>query len=393
MSIEIRELSPDDKHRHEELMSHAFGKGRVVPPPAPDAEPAEMKGVWGLYESGQLRASLIINSYTCYWGAETILAMGGIGGVATFAEARGRGFVEQLLRRSLEVMRESGQTVSSLFPFAWAFYRKQGWDWVGERHAMKLPLREVRSYPEGKKVVCLTGPEHRARLEPGYAAFARRYNGMFTAETHAWNGKLAHHEGRTTYVYLYEPTGEYFCWRYDAGGNQGQCHDFCVHSPEGHRALLSILHYLGTQCPIARVSVPSDQPLWSYVYHWELETEARPVFMGRVVDFDAVLTRLTVPPDVPNGAVTIRLADEQAPWNDGLRKVTVEDGKLAVSSVIGTEEADVATDIQAMSQAIWGMPSLKQLGAAGRIDIRDEERFRWLCRVLPGAPVFIMDDF
>ncbi len=395
MSIEIRELTSEDRHRHRELMEQAFGKGRVVPPPAPDAPPVEMHGTWGLFEEGKLRAGLGINSYTVHWGLDKTLAMGGIGGVATFVDARGKGFVEQLVRRSLEAMRDSGQTISSLFPFAWGFYRKLGWDWVGERHQMKLPLQEIKAHPEGAKVVCLTGIEARPRLEAGYATFAKRYQGVFTTESHHWHGKLGHHDNRTTYVYLYEPTGEYFCWRYDAHGDDGQCHDFVVFTPEGHAALLSILHYLGTQCKMARVNVPVDQPLWSYVYHWDLHTEARPVCMGRVVDFAAALKQMSLPPDIPNGSVTLHLTDNQAPWNAGVWNITVEDGNLECSALIGgTADADIATDIQTISQAFWGTPSLNQLRRnAGRVQVQDEAAFQWFCKILPGASVFMLDDF
>ena len=334
-------------------MQHAFGRGKVVAPPAPDAAPKEMTGIYGVYENAQLRAALSIESYNVHWGPSAELAMGGIAGVATFAEGRGRGYVEMLLRKSLEAMRDAGQTISSLYPFAWAFYRKQGWDWVGVRHGMKLPLAEIKSHPEGKKVVCYTGKEERPRLEAGYTAFAKQYHGMFTTASHKWDDKLSHSGDRTTYIYVYEPTGEYFLWRYNENGDEGHCREFIATTPDGHRALLSVLHYLGTQCRFAHVNVPADSPLWSHVHHWDLKTEARPVFMGRVVDFAAAMQKMVLPQDTPNGSLTLHLTDEQAAWNTGIWRITVEQGQLTCEPATDTTNADVTSDIQALSQAFW----------------------------------------
>jgi predicted acetyltransferase len=394
VNTELRALTPDDAYPNRLLMNHAFGRGAVVPPPNPDDPPREMNNTWGVFENGTLQASLAIVPFLVHWGPSLVLPMGGIAGVATFAEARGRGYVDQLLRHSLETMRTAGQVISALYPFSWGFYRRYGWDWVGEKRNIRLPLAQVRSAPEGREVRNITGDGAREKTEAYCTRFARKYRGIFTTETRRWGRALSHDEGRTTYVYAHEPSESYLLWRYEAKQEEGTAREFVANAPEGDRALLSLLHYFGTQCETASLTVPADSPLWSHVMHWDLETKIEPVFSGRVVDFGPAMMRLEPSPETPNGSVTLALTDEHAPWNAGIWRITVEDGKIHAATVVGgADDADVTADIQALSQAYWGMPDLHSLRRAGRVTVTNEPGFDLLSRLLPPTPIFTMDHF
>lgn len=393
MSIELRAVTSDDHYIHRQLMSHAFGQGHVVTPPAPDAEVPEYKGVWGVYENGALKAGLTICPFLVHWGADVVLPMGGIAGVATFVEARGRGFVEQLLIQSLRAMKEEGQVISALYPFSWAFYRRYGWDWVGEKRDVKIPLRELKAAPEGRDVLPLTGETVQEELTAGYTAFAKRYRGLCTTETHRWGGKLSHSDNKTTYVYRYEPTGAYMLWRY--GGESGHVREFTGTTGTEYKAFLSLLHYFGTQTREASLTLPQDSPIWSHIMNWDLSTRVQPVFQARVVDFGAALALITVPPDIPNGTTTLAVKDEHAPWNEGVWRISVEGGKIFSATIISADpvSADVSADIQALSQAFWGKPSLGDLRIAGRVAVQNEDGYRLLNALFPPTTVYTLDDF
>ena len=65
-------------------------------------------------------------------------------------------------------MREAGQFTSGLYPFAYAFYHRHGWDWVGEKRKYTVPTAEIKASPEGKYVRSYDGPDalesHPARV-------------------------------------------------------------------------------------------------------------------------------------------------------------------------------------------------------------------------------------
>jgi predicted acetyltransferase len=399
---EVRTLGPEDLRAHRALMNQAFSGGTVVPDDATFGEGAE-KNVHGVYVGGELVAALGIRPYQAHWGENVVLPLGGIAGVATRPEARGKGYVDALLRHSLRVMKDAGQVVSALYPFAWAFYRRYGWDFVGEKRIVTLPLSEIKSAPEGANVHALPTDNADAlerELSPVYTVFARRYRGVFTTGTHGWQGTLRHNNSKTTYAYIYKEPGKdvadgYLLWRY--GDKGGEIRQFIANTPAAWRGLLSLLHYFGTQVDEAKATLPGDAPLWSHLMHWRLSVKTEPVFMGRVVDVAGALASLSVAPNAPD-AVILQITDEHAPWNNGQFGISSEGGKVEMRPIRDAGvQPDVACDIQAFSQAFWGQPSLTELRRAGRVTVSSketaEEGFAYLASLLPAAPVFTLDDF
>ena len=58
-----------------------------------------------------------------------------------------------------------------------------------------------------------------------------------------------------------------------------------------------------------------------------------------------------------------------------------------------TEEPGVSMDIQALSQAFWGQPSLAMLRNAGRIEVVDERQYELLSLGLPPRVCYLQDFF
>ena len=64
-----------------------------------------------------------------------------------------------------------------------------------------------------------------------------------------------------------------------------------------------------------------------------------------------------------------------------------------VAAILGGGEPEVSVDIQALSQALWGQPSLRTLRRAGRVAVHDERAFAFLEAAFPPACVHCWDDF
>lgn len=395
---ELRQLVEADRPAHSKLMSEAFEGGRR---PAPNmtgqpGEPEEVPVTWGILEGERLVATTTVHDLHLTWGDHDA-PMGGVAGVACAADQRGRGHVDRLLKQSLIGMHEAGQYLSGLYPFAFAFYRRHGWEWVGERRDYVVPTAQLRSSPEGRHIQFYEGPDALDVVKPVYAAFARRYRGVTTREDSMpdwWKNALENGDNRTTYVHVHRDTvtGEadgYLTFRFgdDSIGHVG---DFIANTPEAYRGLLSVLHYYGTQVEKVRFRAPADDALPLHVMHWDMETKIGPLFMGRVVDVKAALEALH--PDTGLvGETVLQVHDERCEWNQGAWTVTVEDGQIAVKK---TDRApSVTLDIQALSQAYWGQPSLALLRNAGKVTAVDQNQFQLLSAVLPPTICYLQDGF
>ena len=404
-SVELRQLTPEDKPAIGKLMAEAFGRGSR-PQPEPDTPkedaPTLPKTRLGVFEGPRLVACTIIDSLTLAWG-EADAPLGGIGGVACTADQRGRGHVGRLLEHSLRTMREAGQYLSGLYPFAFAFYRRYGWDWVGEQKQYTVPASELKAGPEGRCLTMVEGLDALEVVRPVYAQFARRHYGMgLRTETapgdavpHWWKRALDHRNNRTTYVQVYRnpATGEaegYLTFRYPDNGDIGQVGDFCANTPSAYRGLLSVLHYYGVQVEKVSFCAPMDDPLALYLMHYDLETKLTPLFMGRVVDVSAALTALR-PETSLTGQIVLQVSDLQCAWNNGIFAVTSDAGQVTVAA--SQDAPGITLDIQTLSQAYWGQPPLDLLRASGRVTVTDEAQYTLLSRLLPPHICFLRDFF
>lgn len=401
----IRLLEPADQHQHARLMAHAFGKGRVVAAPDPDTSPSpSLAYTWGIFEGGRLLASCILNPFEVCWPdpgpepGDRRLRMGGVGGVATWADQRGRGHVDRLLRQGLVAMRDSGQVVSSLYPFAFSFYRRLGWEWTGEHRRITLPLRELpRAMPSGWSVEPLEGSvaDVRAVLEPLWSAHARRIRGAFPSEHHQWDGRLAHSGDRTTYPYVArDGSGTargYLLWRY-GDQDRGEVRLWVSGDADTDAALATLLRDFGMQCPEATVDVVDDHPIKARLCHHSMKVELQTDFQSRVVDIEAAVAALGRVP-VPDGAARIRVSDPWAGWNDGSWELRVDGGIASARRTSSASDPDLSASIGAFSQLFHGCPSLEALVRAGQVDIREGAGLEWLRRLFPAMPVHCWDGY
>ena len=389
---DLRLLTADDAPALNRLEAEAFfGGARTAPPDDPGSP------TLGVFDGPRLVAAATVHALHLVWG-EATLPMGGVAGVACAAEQRGRGHVGRLMRRSLQMMREAGQFTSGLYPFAYAFYRRHGWEWVGEKRWYTVPTAELHAAPEGRHVRVYDGPDALEIVRPVYDAFARRHWGMATRTDPApdfWERALKHDDNRTAYVQVYHDpdTGQaegYFVFHYPHGGDTATLGEFFANTPAAYRGLLSTLHYYGTQMRQIKFKAPADDPLPLHVMHYDLQTDVSPLFMGRIVDVAPALAALPSPPDLKGRAV-LHVSDPSCDWNSKVFAVTAEAGRVIAAPA--TDAPGVTLDIQALSQAFWGQPSLDRLRAAGRVGVTDETQYALLTRLLPPRVCYLADGF
>lgn len=394
--MELRQLTLDDTAAVFRLMSEAFGQGNRNDPPVLTEAPGYSCGI---FDGARLVACATTYHLHVSWD-DRIAPMGGVAGVACTADQRGRGHVGRLLLDTLRDMRERGEYLSALNPFSYAFYRKYGWDWVGERRMFTLPTRIVPTYPEGQCIRAYDGPDALAVVQPVYDAWARQYRTMTTRKDpypKFWESALAHHGNRTTYVQVYHDpaTGQaegYLTFRYSDAPQQQPCTvgEMFALNPAAYRGLLSMIHYYGTQVSQVKVDGPADCPLPHFLMDHDLETKTKPLFMGRVVDVAAAFSAITGFHE-RGGEIVIQVADPHCEWNHRAFLLSVDPGTVTAEPT--DRPAGISLDIQALSQAYWGWPTLDDLRLAGRIEVADETQFALLARLLPRRVSYIQDFF
>ncbi len=240
--MEIRELRADEQETATYIGRQAFahgsrgGTGWHADPNCPTLTSL------GVFDEAGMQARLNIIHYRVHLGANVVMPMGGIGGVACLPASRGKGYTGKLLQAALAQMRDLQMPLSSLFPFSWEFYRRYGWEWVGWTRQYNIPTRLFKPSPHTEHVRAATEAD-RPKIEACYTAYARRFRGMLARDEKKWNDKLKDQDDKYTYTYVFENNGGvegYISY----GGGTGQetyLSEFIALTPDARLALLGLL--------------------------------------------------------------------------------------------------------------------------------------------------------
>jgi len=389
--MEIREIGPEGLDEVQYIGRQAFAHGeRTGRSWFADPNRPEMTQL-GVWDDDGLQARMSLIAYRVHLGPEVVVPMCGLGGVACLPASRGKGYTGACLKVALERMREAGQVISSLFPFSWEFYRRYGWEWVGLDRRYQVPSGILKPHKETDAIRAAKAKD-RPAIEACYTRFAGRYRGMLARDEKKWNSLLEDSDSHYTFAYLYAPDGEPEGYQIVRGGSEERTwiQEFITLTPRARLAFLGLLRRQEMQTKKFTWNAPGDDMLYQQLCHNDVETSLSPMTQGRVVDVASALAAWRPRPDA-RGGVNIAVSDECAPWNTGIWRIEFEAGRVFVRKT--DAEPHASLDIQALSQAYYGTPTVDEIRAADRMKVHDESGYAAMRALFDGPPMWTYDGF
>ena len=374
----IRELKTGDTAEVVALWRYAFGA-------VSDAEPTEAErarylsnyGI-GAFENETLASALLVHPLDQAVRGR-ILPMGGIGGVATFPEQRGRGHVRQLMLSTFEAMRERGQVVSMLAPFKESFYGRFGY--VSAQPEVRLTTsldglvqwlsREV--YPSNYETTRVPAIRVRERYCRAVGSMLKQYHGRaFRSDVgeSEWKSRVSNREA----VILSRDGEDVALFQLEKKKHEGWYSRLAITGlysadDRAHEAVLGFLACHRDQIHLVDIDVGADVPAWRWFADGSEDVTLRggKPWMVRIVDVVGALDGTKV--GRPDGRLRVRVDDAQCAWNSRIYSFEASGGTLSVRVVDG-EEADAVLSIEQLSALLYGVrPAFRYRRTPdGRID-------------------------
>jgi predicted acetyltransferase len=401
MSFEIRVLTDDDLPQAVAISSYAFN--------APDHWNNEARVErarnanrpdWylGTFEDGVMTSMMQMLPVEMYLNGAPI-PFGAVSPVATAPEHRRKGHAGQMLRKSLELMRDRGQVISGLTTPHPALYRRYGWEIAADR----------RNYSFSPKDLHLTSPAtQRGRFEmltvsdwpllaEVHAAFVERSNGPFRRSEHEWRWYRLEMP--------WDPISDIALWRDDAGVPQGYA---LYNQPSGgpeagsvfvkelvaltgdaykNLALFFATHDISREIRFA--AGPHDVLPLLFADAERIEISERFTVMLRICDFEAAMRLRPAARDDETCEVTLRIDDTDAPWNAGVWRIGVAEGRTWAERTDG--DGALAIEARMLGPLYNGYLKPSDAAAAGLIEASDDEAVVRADRIFAArqAPYFI----
>ncbi len=341
-------------------------------------------GLYGAYDGNKLVAGYDLYGMKMRFRNSVIPVME-IAYVCSRPDYRGKGAIRQLLTDSLNTAKDKDIPISVLYPFDTGFYRKYGWE-VFERRQYVEFSPSILKLPDSKRKLdaeALDFPDQ--ELMDYYNRYASVHNAMIVRDEKDWKNRLRIYNGTEVKkaVFKFSEGPKVFGmieYLLDSKNNSLFAMGF-IHEDEATRVeMLRFLKGLSHQVKTVKLMVPAKVSFWPYLSD-RPKTTIEDGAMIRIVSVE--MLDGTEMGDV-DFDVSIKVVDEQAPWNDGTFRLKAENGKLRVEKCAN---AQLKCGIGTLSAILSGFTNFEETTGAGRIEVLDG----YVGCDLPKLPTFVID--
>ncbi|QJC50624.1 GNAT family N-acetyltransferase [Paenibacillus albicereus] len=350
--MEIRKLRPEEMDEHLKLSQYAF-QYEMSPEELERAHRTRKpEQLWVAVEEGRIRSQTLVLPLTAYVQGRKF-PMGGVAGVASWPEERRKGHISQLLRRSLEEMKERGQTLSMLAPFSIGFYRRFGWELCADRIRFTIPKDKLpprKLVPGSVERVDPVRPDVRQTLQELYVTYAAGFQIALSREADWWDDSVLRRKPGHAAIYRSEGGAAEGYALYEVKERKLTVHELVYVSEKAREGLWTFFAQHDSMIDQVQFESYKGDPLPFLLPDPRVEQSVHPYFMARIVDAEAFLDAYPFLPG-PARTWTLNVEDEHAPWNDGSWELTIDEqgkgslrklsGQLADSGATPAESAAV----------------------------------------------------
>ena len=320
--LNMRRLTPEDSEQYTDLERYAFQEEFVDWGLENESEIRKAKSlilkhsnVLGWFDEGKLVSQIAVYPMQMnIFGS--VYDTGFITNVATYPEYSGKGLMSSLMKQCLTVMRESGQSISILYPYSIPLYRHKGWEIISDKMTFN-----IKDYQLPKK---LSAPGNIRRVERDsedliklHEQFAKQTHGCIFRNEMAWE-LYWDEDADETNIAIYYDEGEKPC-------------GYVVYTIEEDVFKIREMIYLNSEARkglwayvCAHVSMVSDvvgdnysgTPIAFLLEDSDIKETIRPYMMGRIVDFEQFLKKYQFRNPNIDRSITFNVKDSILEWNN-----------------------------------------------------------------------------
>ncbi|MGA9226581.1 MAG: GNAT family N-acetyltransferase, partial [Mesobacillus sp.] len=352
--MEIKVLTEDDFMQSMKLSMYAF-QYQVPEKDIPKRlETLKKHRLLGIFEGEELASKLHILSLSIKLG-EIDWKMGGIAGVATYPEHRRKGYVNALMKKSLEVMNKEGNIVSFLHPFDIHFYRRYGWEIISDYRTVQIEKKDLKSVGRYTgKIKRYKEESHSSDIEGVYEKYAMKHSCMLVRDISWWQNSI--YGSQTAAVYYNsenEPTGYLL---YEVSNQVMKVEEYVPLDQEARLGLWNFICQHDSMVDRVEMRLSVHEPFPYFLSMPKLKTEVYPYFLGRVVNAEKAIK--SYPFNKDGSKVFLHLEDSIAPWNNGTFLIGGEGVKFYLvkegSSCVKPPQRGLNLNVNSLTAMLFG---------------------------------------
>jgi predicted acetyltransferase len=313
------------------------------------------------------------------WIGRAAVKVAGIAGVATAPQHRRKGYAAQLLTDTLPALREMGCPFAALFPYSYDYYRKLGWECVGEQIVARVDRTSLPTFAEARFARAMQSSDRRP-IAQIYRQSTEHRSGRWIRDDVRWDYLLEH--AKSQIVYRRDGAAGYAMYELrdePESVRTARILELFADSDEARRGLVGFFAELRDVEQVTFQTSAADiahnpvirQPHWRSGHEPMLTAE--PGVMLRVVDLPAALSALAPNFEGFRGRLLFLMSDPQTPndWPRGAQ-VSGGDSGITVEPLFAgdprlADSRRIEGDVRTWSQVLAGSLSLRDALSLNRL--------------------------
>lgn len=318
----------------------------------------------------------------------TIYKVGFVTSVATYPEYSGMGLMSKLMRKSLEDMREKGQSLALLYPYSIPLYRCRGWEIISDKMTWRISDTQIPNENDAPGYVRRVSEESDDLMQL-HTRFAKQTHGCLLRNSLAWE-EYWRWDVEDITVAIYYSTDDIPLGYMVYLINEDIMHvkEMIYLNKEARKGLFKYIAAHDSMIDEVRGSNYSGESIAFSLFDSDIKETIRPYIMGRIIDFKQFLLHYNFAQGIRDISFTFCVSDPFLEWNEGTYTVLIQNGKGTL--VMEPTERRVYLSIGTLTTLFLGYKRAPELAELDHIRA-DDETIRMLDRVIIRKKPYISD--
>ena len=305
-------------------------------------------------DEGKIISSLQLNQYKLLLNSK-VYNTSYVVGVSTLPEGRGAGYMNKVMKFTLNELYKKGQLVSILMPIDYRLYRRFGYEHCYDQIEYTINTDDLKNFKSSGKMIKsnLSQIDDLIQID---RTFLNEVNGNVLKDEHYYENLFKEIQSEDGFLYIHEGNEKDGYIVYFLQEDKMFVRELFYKNIDALKSMLKFIYNHNTQCKIVTISTPTiDKIRFILDNPKDSDIKIKPFMMGRVINVKKFIEDIDIEKDI-NSSVNLLIEDKFIDENNGLFKISIQNKKVSVEQLDKKgaekpqEDFDIKLDINTLTQ-------------------------------------------
>ena len=305
-------------------------------------------------DEGKIISSLQLNQYKLLLNSK-LYNTSYVVGVSTLPEGRGAGYMNKVMKFTLNELYKKGQLVSILMPIDYRLYRRFGYEHCYDQIEYTINTDDLKNFKSSGKMIKsnLSQIDDLIQID---RTFLNEVNGNVLKDEHYYENLFKEIQSEDGFLYIHEGNEKDGYIVYFLQEDKMFVRELFYKNIDALKSMLKFIYNHNTQCKIVTISTPTiDKIRFILDNPKDSDIKIKPFMMGRVINVKKFIEDIDIENDI-NSSFNLLIEDKFIDENNGLFKISIQNKKVSVEQLDKKgaekpqEDFDIKLDINTLTQ-------------------------------------------